>query len=110
MAEKAPLDPWLRKCANEYCNWTCIVCDKVALDPVKLQAQSIVNRSVMYTDSDGSIWLKCVRCQIPIHLACTNTTALELANKTRYLCEFLNCETEEFEAYFLTGKPPGPKY
>ena len=119
MADRSNVDPKVyplqRELQNKLYNWKCLICEKVALSPVKLQAQYL-NKKVLLRDLNGEAWVKCERCQCPLHVLCDGDTEENVEKVDRYLCSFLDCEMEVLGKIFCYNpknkhhKPLGPKY
>lgn len=98
-----------QKLEAEYFNWKCVVCEKTALSPLKLEQQEITDDTIILgficTDLDGQTnWVRCSRCLCPYHLKCSDLTVTE--DLLQYHCSFMKCDEEIFDARIRGVKVP----
>ncbi len=72
----------------QYFNWKCLICNVLAASPMELENQQMVFDGV-YTDIDGSKWVKCDKCMSSYHLNCVSfKTEAEVNAPGCFLCTF----------------------
>ena len=75
---------------QQYFNWKCLVCGQVALFPLHVEMQWLVNYDP-HLDIDGSTkWVKCGKCFSPYHVTCLQS--LSEIPTGPYVCTFLGCK------------------
>ena len=76
---------WKHTAESEAFNWKCMICSVVALSPMFVEDQWLVQYGP-HKDIDGvTLWLKCSECCTPYHLKCLPNSS-EIS-PGRYICK-----------------------
>ena len=75
-----------------YFNWQCVICNLVAQSPLELEQQHMVYEFSVYTDIDGTKWVKCDECMSPFHLECGTDEPECVVIHKRFVCTYFNCK------------------
>ena len=81
---------WQHVAEAEAFNWKCIICNVVALSPMFVENQWLVEYGP-HKDIDGvTLWLKSLDCCTPYHVKCLPNSSEITQGK--YICTFMGCK------------------
>ena len=66
----ARYDPHAQALEDNTFDWRCIVCHDIPMSPLHIEMQHLGWDLTVYTDLDGTLWVKCDKCHTPFHLKC----------------------------------------
>ena len=81
---------WKHIQESEAFNWKCVICSVVALCPMFVEDQWLVEYRPHKDIDDITLWLKCSECCTPYHLKCLPNSS-EIT-PGRYICTFMGCK------------------
>ena len=86
---------WKHITESEAFNWKCVICSVVALSPMFVKDQWLVEYGP-HRDIDGvTLWLKCSECCTPYHLKCLPNLS-EITPGRYVFCTFMGCKNNFF--------------
>ena len=66
----ARYDPHAQALEDNSFDWRCIVCHDIPMSPLHIEMQHLGGVLSVYTDLDGTLWVKFNKCHTPFHLKC----------------------------------------
>ena len=87
----ARYDPHAQALEDNSFDWRCIVCHDIPMSPLHIEMQHLGGDLSVYTDLDGTLWVKCDKCHTPFHLKCATEESENCVRSKRFICTFFCC-------------------
>ena len=87
----ARYDPHAQALEDNSFDWHCIVCHDIPMSPLHIEMQHLGGDLSVYTDLDGTLWVKCDKCHTPFHLKCATEESENCVRSKRFICTFFCC-------------------
>ena len=78
--------------SQEYFNWHCVICSKLALSPMELEGQHMTYDFSVYSDVNDEKWVKCDDCMSLFHPKCAMSEPKHVVANKRFVCTFFGCK------------------